>query len=124
LAAKAAGNESVDGCMMVCKKRNGRQCNNQPNKGVVKVGGGCGGDGDSDDSGDDGDNVGSKDNSGNSKYDDNDDEDDDDNDDNDNDDNDNNVNTEKDGVGGGLAAATAAVGAAVDNCGGGKSSRK
>ncbi len=56
--AKAAGNESVDGCMMACEKADGGQCNNQPNNGVVKVGGGSGGNGNSDGSGDDGNHVG------------------------------------------------------------------
>jgi hypothetical protein len=42
LAAKVAGNESIDGRMTACKKADGGQRNNQPNKGVVKVGGGGG----------------------------------------------------------------------------------
>jgi hypothetical protein len=66
LAAKAAVNESVNGCMTACKKADRGQCNNQPNKGVVKVGSGGGGDGNSEGSGDDGDNVGGKDSGGDS----------------------------------------------------------
>ncbi len=50
---KAAGYESIDGCMTACKKADSGQCNNQPNKGVVKVGGGGGGNGNSEGSGDD-----------------------------------------------------------------------
>ena len=58
MVAKAASNESIDGCMTACKKADGRQHNNQPNKGVVKVSGGGGGNCNSEGSGDDGDNVG------------------------------------------------------------------
>ncbi len=65
MAAKAAGNERVDGCMMACKKADGGQRNNQPNQGVVKVGGGGGGDGDSEGSNNDGDNISGEDNGGN-----------------------------------------------------------
>jgi hypothetical protein len=62
--------------MTACEKADGGQRINQPNKGVVKVGGGGGGNGDSDGSGNDGDKVGGKDNVGNSDDDDNDDGDD------------------------------------------------
>ncbi len=79
-----AGNESFDGRMTACEKADSGQHNTQPNKGVVKVGGGGSGNGNSDGSSNDGDHIGSKDNSGNS----NDNEDDDNNDDDKNDDND------------------------------------
>jgi hypothetical protein len=53
LAAKAAGNESVNGCMTAYndKSRGGKQCNNQPTMGEEKASGGGGGNGDSNGSG-------------------------------------------------------------------------
>jgi hypothetical protein len=52
LAAKAAGNKSINGCMRAMTKADGRkQFNNQPMTGVSKAGVVGGGDGDSNGSG-------------------------------------------------------------------------
>jgi hypothetical protein len=49
LAAKVAGNKSVNGCMRACNDKSGRQktTQNQPTTGAVKAGIGGGSNGDS-----------------------------------------------------------------------------
>ncbi len=53
MAAKAAGNKSIDSCMTACNDKSGWQkaTNNQPMTGESKAGVGGGGNGDSDGSG-------------------------------------------------------------------------